>query len=145
MNDRRQELLQNLIEKFTKTTYNIHTGGCFPFGDFMLRKQQIAILFFIYEKSNQTSVKEIAQFLQVTPGAVTQFVDGLIEKKLVKREENQNDHRGINIKLTAKTKKQFNDFRNKYLASINLAFNGFSNQELQRFIDLIKKIQAPKT
>jgi DNA-binding MarR family transcriptional regulator len=144
MNDKRQELLRDLIEKFTQTAYNMHTRHGFSFGDFILRKQQISILFFIYEKSEEASVKEIAEFLHVTSGAVTQFVDGLIEKRLVKREENLTDRRGINIKLTESTKKQFNNFKKKYLADASKTFNGLTDKELQLFIKLLKKIETPR-
>lgn len=139
----RQELLKNLIAKFTQAIRDMHQGQSFPFGDFMLGKQQIMILFFIDEQKGATAVKELAKFLQVTPGAVTQFVDGLVEKKLVKREENLNDRRSIDIKLTETTKKQFNDFKKNYLANAGKSFSGFSDQELEQFIGLVKKIKAP--
>jgi len=143
MTDKRQKLLQNMIEKLSQALRDMHKGQSFPLGDFMLGKQQIMILFFIDEQKGATSVKEVAKYLQVTPGAITQFVDGLVEKKLVKREENLADRRSINIKLTEATKKRFNDFKKKYLASASKAFSGFSDQELEQFTELIKKMKAP--
>ncbi len=139
----RQEILQSLIEKLTRATHCMHTEHGFPFGSFMLRKQQIMILFFIYEKKEAASVKEIANFLHVTSGAVTQFVDGLVDKKLVKREENLLDRRSINIKLTEDTKNKFNDFRKNYLNNASQAFSSLSDEELSQFLELVKKIKAP--
>ena len=83
----------------------------------------------------------MAKFLHVTPGAVTQFIDGLVEKKLVKREENKNDRRGVNIKLTSSTLRQFNNFRKKYLESASVAFNSLTDNELMQFITLVDKIK----
>lgn len=139
----RQELLQSLIEKMTRSIHNMNTDNTFPFGNCMLRKQQIMILFFIYENKNVSSVKEIAKFLHVTSGAVTQFVDYLVEKKIVKREENPDDRRSINIKLTSNTEKKFNSFKKNYLASASKSFNQFSDRELEQFIKLLEKIKVP--
>ena len=138
----RQELLRTLIENLTKTIHSINTGNSFPFGKLMLKKQQIMILFFIYEKKNMTSVKDIATFLNVTPGAITQLVDNLVEKKLVSRGRNVNDGRIINITLTLNTEKQFNKFKNDYLAAASKLFDKLSNQELKQFMKLIEKIQT---
>lgn len=143
MTTNRQELLQSLIEKMTRSIHNMNTDNIFPFGDCMLRKQQVMILFFIYENKNVSSVKEIAKFLHVTSGAVTQFVDYLVEKKIVKREENPDDRRSVNIKLTPNTEKQFNSFKKNYLASASKSFNQFSDRELEQFIKLLEKIKIP--
>jgi DNA-binding MarR family transcriptional regulator len=139
----RPELLQTLIENLTKAIHSMNTGNSFPFGNLMLKKQQIMILFFIYEKKDVASVKDIATFLNVTPGAITQLVDNLVEKKLVKREKNINDGRIINITLTANTEKQFNKFKNDYLETASKSFNKLSDQELKQFIKLIQKIKTP--
>jgi DNA-binding MarR family transcriptional regulator len=137
----RQELLQDLIEKMTKAIQNMHTGQSFPFGDFMLGKQQIMILFFVFENKGEASVKEIAKFLNVTSGAVTQFIDGLVEKKMVIREENPMDRRSINIKLTENTKLKFSDFKKMYIKVASLAFREFADEDLKQFIKLLEKIK----
>jgi len=140
----RQKLLENLIENFAQALHGINTGQNFPFGDFMLGHQQIMILLFVYKKKETVSVKEIAKFLNVTPGAVTQFIDGLVQKKLVRREESILDRRSINIRLTVATQKQFNDFKKRYFASANKSFENLSDGELEQFIRLVKKISVPK-
>lgn len=123
--------------------HSLHAGQSFPFGEFLLGKQQVMILFFIYEKKELASVKEIAKFLQVTPGAVTQFVDGLVEKKLVQREESKIDRRSITIRLTSGTIKKFDSFRKKYLEAASVSFDGLTNDELEQFIALVAKIKKP--
>jgi DNA-binding MarR family transcriptional regulator len=139
----RSELLKILIENLTKTIHSMNTGNSFPFGDLLLKKQQVMILFFIYEKKDTTSVKDIAAFLNVTPGAITQLVDNLVEKELVKREKNMFDGRIINIMLTTNTEKQFNKFKDEYLKTASKSFDKLSDQELKQFIKLIQKIQTP--
>ncbi|MEI6836026.1 MAG: MarR family winged helix-turn-helix transcriptional regulator [Candidatus Falkowbacteria bacterium] len=144
MTSNRQELLKNLIDKMTRAIHNMNSVHEFPFGDCMLKKQQIMILFFIYDKKSSVSVKDIAKFLHVTSGAITQFVDGLVERKLVKREENQGDRRVINIKLTPSTEKQFNNFKNKYIISASKSFSQFTDKEIEQLTGLLEKIKTPK-
>jgi DNA-binding MarR family transcriptional regulator len=137
----RGELLKNLIEKFLKAAHNMHSNQNFPFGDFMLGRQQVMILFFIYENKGLASVKAIAKKLNVTPGAITQFVDGLVEKKLVIREENSRDRRSINIILAPDVEEKFNSFRQTYLTNASRSFTGLSDMELVEFIKLLEKIE----
>lgn len=141
MNDNRQELLKDLIEKFTQTTHSMHSGHNFPFGKYMLGRQQLMILFFVFEKKGLASVKDLAKVLKVTSGAVTQFIDALVEKKLVMREENPSDRRVVNIKLTALTEKQFNEFKKEYLITAGKVFKNLSDNEIKQFIKLLSKIK----
>jgi DNA-binding MarR family transcriptional regulator len=142
MKNEREELLKNLIEKFIKSAHNMHSNQSFPFGDFMLGRQQIMILFFIYENKGLVSVKAIAKNLNVTPGAITQFVDGLVGKKLVIREENARDRRSTNIKLAPLTEKKFNSFKKRYLTNASRFFTGLSDEELSQFVKLLSKIKT---
>ena len=140
---KREELLQSLIEKLTHVIHMMHhNSDRVPFYDSLLSKQQIMILFFIWENDGETSVKDVAKFLHVTSGAVTQFVDSLVENKIVIREENSLDRRSINLKLTTGAKKQFNDFKKKYIESASKSFSDISDQELMQFIGLVEKIKV---
>lgn len=141
MQNNRQELLQDVIEKFTQVVHGMHANQSFPFGDCLLGRQQLMILFFVFEKKGSASVKELAKFLRVTPGAVTQFIDALVDKKLVKREENLNDRRSINIKLTNYAEKEFNTFKKKYFINAGKAFISLNDKELKQFTKLLDKIK----
>jgi DNA-binding MarR family transcriptional regulator len=122
----------------------MHSEQRFPFGDCLLSKQQVMILFFVYENKGEASVKEVAKFLHVTSGAITQFVDCLVDKKIVKREVNVVDRRSTNIKLTLSTEKKFDNFRKKYLKTASEAFDILNDRELEQFITLVEKIKITK-
>lgn len=138
----RQDLLKNLIEKFSTTAHNLHSGQCFPFGSHVLRKQQILILLYIFQCKTTVSVKSLAEYLGVTPGAVTQLVDGLVDKKLVERQENTDDRRIVNIKLTPSTGAKFNLFKENFIKSSSQSFSGFSDDELILLTNLLGRIKA---
>jgi DNA-binding MarR family transcriptional regulator len=142
MNDERQKLLQKLIQKLTEVFQATHKDHCFSFDGLALRRQEMMILFFINEKKGQASVKEIAKFLKVTSGAVTQFTDGLVEKGLVERKTGLIDRRQVNIKLMPNVKSDFGNFKNRYLESISESFSILSDNELQQLIKLLEKVSS---
>jgi DNA-binding MarR family transcriptional regulator len=140
MKDERQKLLQALIQKLTEVFQSTHKDHCFSFDGLALRRQEMMILFFLNEKQGQASVKEIAKFLNVTSGAVTQFTDGLVDKKLVERRADLIDRRQVNIKLMPNVQNDFGSFKNKYLESISNSFSILSDNELQQLITLLEKV-----
>ncbi len=142
MKDERQKLLQALIQNLTEVFRSTHKDHCFSFDGLALRRQEMMILFFLNEKQGQASVKEIAKFLNVTSGAVTQFTDGLVDKKLVERKADLIDRRQVNIKLMPNVKNDFGSFKNKYLESISESFSILSDSELQQLIKLLEKVRG---
>jgi len=143
MEDNREKLLKNLIENFTQIFRGMHKEQKFPFGGLVLTRQQMMIMLFVNEKKENASVKEIVEFLQVTPGAVTQFVDGLVKNGLVERVESNMDRRSINIRLTQMAKEQFCYFKKNCINKMTRSFDGLNIKELEQFVALTEKIKAP--
>lgn len=143
MENNREQLLQKILENFSKIAHSMHSDECFPLGNTSLTKQQFAILFFLFENKGQGSVKDVSAFLKVTPGAVTQFVDRLVRSELVERTENPLDKRSVIVKLTENTRKQFNKIKKSYLISASKIFSPLNNQELFELINLLQKIEKP--
>lgn len=141
MKKNREELVQSLIEKMVNVMKSMHAGHGFPFGDLKLSRPQVMILFFIAKKKDGVSVKELAAFLNVTSGAITQFIDTLVEEKLVSRGEDAKDRRIIRITLTKKAKDKFAAFKKNYYKSVSPAFGALSQAEIEQFIFLLDKIR----
>jgi DNA-binding MarR family transcriptional regulator len=142
MPDKREELLQSLIEKMVNVMKSMHAKHGFSFGEFKLSRPQAMILFFIAKNREGVSSKDLAVFLNVTSGAITQFVDALVEKKLVRREEDSKDRRILRMTLTESAKEKFTAFRKNYYKSVKPLFNGFSEKEINQFILLLNKINT---
>ncbi|MFA6995203.1 MAG: winged helix DNA-binding protein [Patescibacteria group bacterium] len=141
MIDARQGLLEKLIAKLIQVIKDLHSYQSFPFGDFLLNRQQVMILFFVSGKKQGAVVKDLAAFLRVTSGAITQFIDVLVNYKLVKREEVVSDRRLTRIKLSNSAKKKFEQFKINYFISTSRAFKDFQTEELEQFIKLLEKIK----
>ena len=139
MNITREELIRALVEKLGLVMRGMHAGQGFRFGEFAVGLPQVRILFRIASKPEGVSVKELAEVLSVTPGAVTQFIDALVEKGLVRREEDRNDRRLLRIKLTEFAHNNFKEFKTDYFASVSRVFDSLSDEEIQQLIGLLMK------
>lgn len=141
----RQDLLKQLARKINQVLKAMHSQRQFTFGDFHIGRQQAIILFYISENKGAVTVKEIAKFLCVTPGAVTQFIDALAEKKLVKRVVNEQDRRVIIIKLTASAQKILSRFRRDFFLNFSRTFRDLEISELDQLLRLINKLRTPES
>ncbi len=139
MNKSREELLQSLIEKIRCVIRGLHVGH--PFGKHTLGKPQIGILFSLARSKDGLSVKQLADLLNVTSGAITQFVDGLAKEDLVLGQEDSKDRRIMKIMLTKNAEKKFKDFKKNYFKSVSPLFDNLSNEEMAQLINLLNKIE----
>ena len=78
-----------------------------------------------FEFHNSVSVKELSKSMELTPGRITHILTSLEKKKLVTREINKDDRRGINVYLTKKAipftknlKENYVKFHEKLLRNI---------------------------
>ncbi len=138
MDKNREELLQTLVQRLMLVMRHVRHGG--PPPEPMLSPPQMHLLFIIGHKKEGISVKELADVSSVTPGAITQFIDTLVEKGLVAREGDSNDRRIVRLKLTEQARSHFEKFRKEHLASMFKIFEVLSNDEIKQLIALFTKI-----
>lgn len=141
MEKTREDLLQTLINHMMSLGKQI--GHDFLKSEPTLSPPQVRLLFSIGRKTDGLSVTELAELTGVTPGAITQFVDTLVDKNLVVREGDANDRRIVKLKLTSMARSQFENFKKEHLASVTRIFKPLSNEELQLFINILMKIDIP--
>ncbi|AII61140.1 MarR family winged helix-turn-helix transcriptional regulator [Dehalococcoides mccartyi] len=135
----RDELLQQLLERMFSLMRHVQR-------DVSVIKPSLshpqARLVFIINKYDDSgiSVKELARLTSVTPGAITQLIDALIDKKLITRETDTADRRSIKLKLTSAARKEIHQFRKDFFSSIAEKFNVLSTDELKELVSLITKV-----
>src|SRR5258708_16775957 len=132
MNKTRTQLLEQVLNHLGYISRSISAPHGFSFGDLVLTKPQITIFFFIGHHRDGESVKEIARFLNVTKGAVTQFIDTLVKKNLVKREEDARDRRFQTITLTDFAESRFDQIKKPYYILMNKLFYTLTHKKLQQ-------------
>ena len=77
-----------------------------------LSESQVYVLRLLGTRGSYTSV-QLARLLGVTKAAVSQLVNSLVHRKLVVRRAATQDHRAIDLHLTAKGRAAFEAVRNK--------------------------------
>lgn len=139
----REDLLQQLFDRMFSLMKQIHreihqvVGHPEP----ALSPPQARLLFTIARnKDRGLSVKELARMTNMTPGAITQFVDALIEKDLVKREEDLNDRRIVILKLTPSAKGHMQQFQKHFLTCAARKFDVLTLDELTHLHSLLTKV-----
>ena len=140
MNKTREDLLQTLVQRMMSVMRHVRHGG--PPEALMLHPSQLHLLFSIAHQKDGISVKELAEEASVTPGAITQFVDTLVERGLVLREGDLNDRRVVRLKLTELAKSQFEKFRKDHLATFSRIFEVLSDDEIKQLIAIMSKIDT---
>lgn len=88
------------------------------------------------------SIKDIAQALEMSSSAATQLVDGLVRAGLVTRQEEPNDRRLVQLELSPKGKKHLDTTKEKRIAEMAEIFEVLTDQELEEFVRLHKKITS---
>lgn len=86
------------------------------------------------------SVKDIADSLRVTPGAVSQLVDKAVKMGFVTRAEDPNDRRGQRIKLSEKAKNKIEGFKKNYFERLGPRFTNLTDKEISQLTSLLGKI-----
>ena len=141
MDKNREDLLQTLIQRMMSVMRHVrHVVP--PPGEPILSPPQVHLLFTIDRNKEGLSVKELAERSSITPGAVTQFVDGLVERGLVAREGDPNDRRVVRLKLTEQAKSHFEKFRQEHLASMFKIFEALTDEEIRQLIALFTKMDV---
>jgi DNA-binding MarR family transcriptional regulator len=139
----RKELLQSLGEKIASVMGRVRKGQGFKFSEFTLRPPQVRILFLISRHNEGVAAKDLAEMLGVTPGAVTQLVDGLVDLGLVRREDDVKDRRILRIKLTEFARSKLEEFQKGYLASVSQVFDILNDAEIKELVRLLDKVTTP--
>jgi DNA-binding MarR family transcriptional regulator len=141
MDKTREDLMQTLTHRMMSVMRHVRHPG--PPPEPPLSPPQLHLLFEIAgRKEAGISVKELAERSSVTPGAITQFVDALVEIGLVAREGDPSDRRIVILKLTELAKNQFEKFRKENLASMYKIFDVLSDDEIKQLIKLFTKLDT---
>ena len=134
MNTPREQLIESIIPKMKRavrvdkrisTTFNL---------------PQIQALFYLSKEADGISMKELADKLCVTGGAVTQVIDSLIDQKLLIRKHDDTDRRSVKVKLSKEGEVRFKTFKKEYFQAVMPRFDHLTDEELETLVRLLDKI-----
>ncbi len=102
---------------------------------------QIEVLHFI-GISGEKTMKNIAEYLKITPPSVTELIKEMEKKNLIKRVNDKKDRRVVSIALTPSARKNYISISKNKEAVLNKMVAKLNNQdkkELIRIINILNK------
>jgi MarR family 2-MHQ and catechol resistance regulon transcriptional repressor len=89
--------------------------------------------------------KEIGKKLFSSEGNITQILDNLEKRQLIKRKRNEDDRRYITVQLAPNGKKIIEPVFAEFLANLQGRFTALSGEELRTLGEICKKIGLRET
>lgn len=139
LKDTREYLLQRTIEQLFSVMRKINKDVS-PHKPFLSPPQARLVFIISKYKEEGISVKELAERSAVTPGAITQFVDVLIAKDLVRREADPSDRRIVRLRVTPAAESRLRKLRKDFFTSAARTFDVLHDDELKQLIDLLARV-----
>jgi DNA-binding MarR family transcriptional regulator len=96
------------------------------------------ILMYIAEKGSVT-MKNIADWLHITPPSASSLIEKLVKKKLVRRIQSDNDRRTIEITLGGEGHKLFKFLHEKKIAVFKKMYDKLNNKEKEDLVRILNK------
>jgi DNA-binding MarR family transcriptional regulator len=106
-----------------------------------ISRTQLELLFTIYHLQ-PTTAKNLAAKLHLTPGAISQLVEELMEQSLIERETDSSDRRKQVIKLSEEGSEVVKTFEKRRHAVMNKVIENLSDEELVTWLKIQKHIIA---
>lgn len=142
MEKEREDLVQELIERMMSITRKVRHDSTPSKPD--LSMPQVHLLFYIADKQEAgATVSELADIIGVTPGAVSQFVNGLVDQGQVVREPDLVDRRIVRLRLTQAARDKFKQMRRDYLAAAARNFDLLTTKELHTLNNILARLNVP--
>ena len=133
-------LLEKLINRLGCLVRTLNTGERYMFGHQYVSSSQVACIFQIAHNPQGLTVKELAERMGVTSGAITQFVNDLVIKRLVVRRQDTTDRRVFHMTLTLHAEKAMQEFKKQYFLHISPLFDTLTNDDMRILLSLLEKI-----
>jgi DNA-binding MarR family transcriptional regulator len=106
-----------------------------------ISRTQLELLFTIFHLE-PTTAKQLAAKLHLTPGAISQLVEELMEQSLIQRETDPIDRRRQVISLTDEGNAVIKTFEKRRHAVMNKVIENLSDEELVTWLKIQKHIIA---
>lgn len=130
----RATLIQELGDTTSRFKRAIHQFAFNNFSDHGgLTPAQLTLLRMIY-CSQPISPKRLAQQMQLTPGAVSQLLDGLEEDGCIIRTRDEADRRASRVSISRRGKRLMDEYVNLRNQLLGEAFSDVSDEDIETFI-----------
>ena len=107
-------------------------------GEYSLTRTDYKLLYLV--SAEPRNMKYLADELSLAKGWVTDITDGLEDRNLVKRIHSNDDRRVINIQITDKGLKMFNEIQSIIKKIINESISSLPDVDVEQLCNILEKI-----
>jgi DNA-binding MarR family transcriptional regulator len=131
----KEEQVQTIVELFARLQ---RPGLKQAWRQLGLSRAQAGLLYLLSYHQN-SSVKQVADFLGVSKSAVSQLADPLIDKKLIGREIDKTDRRIVRLSLSPEGSKLLKQMTKHKLSDLRSAVDTLNEREIDTLYRLLNK------
>jgi len=126
------------LESFVVWARVLDSHRTFVFEGMQLTRAQLEALFLIAHSDEPVTPGLLADALDITPGAVTQLVAGLVDRDLVRQEPHADDGRRRVLALSSASRTQVEGFERALTDRLAPRFDGLTDEELRTLAVLLR-------
>lgn len=138
---KRDELIQEIFSVMDVTQRLMKAQVHREFDQLDLSHSHLQILM-IVSHSKSINLKQLADKMRLTPGAITQIVDPLVRKGLVSRTADETDRRVANITMAKAGIQKMAEFKKIREAGFSKLLKTLDKDELETFLHIQQKMVA---
>ncbi|MEK4425047.1 MarR family winged helix-turn-helix transcriptional regulator [Solibacillus sp. FSL K6-1523] len=132
---------EELFTRFEKLYWHLNRNMSYVWKDIFEQRfpgSQSHILF-VLERSGPLKMSELADSLNLTPGAVTVASDKLICQGYIERTRNEEDRRVVYLKLTDKAGESLKTVRDEGRIAMRTVFSHLSETDLDHIVHVFEQ------
>lgn len=137
----RAQLLEQIDSTFTSMQRLMHANFHRAFEELKIAPSQLQLLMFI-ENMQPVSLKDLAAKMYLTPGAITQLVEGLVQQGYIERKPSEQDRRVICVAMTSEGTKKTAALQERKHEMFAKVVSELDDNELALFLRIQQKMLA---
>jgi DNA-binding MarR family transcriptional regulator len=141
MTPARQQMIEQNLETMGTVLLSFRRGHDPEIAALGLGWPHLRLMAQMARRPEGVPVKDLADCLHVTSGAITQFIDRLVEVGLVERSQDPEDRRLARAKLSQAGTARFTNMRRLQFEKMIRLFEELDDAELVQLVGLLKKIR----
>lgn len=136
-NSQKDEIVQLIFGIIRRVHDELHKSEAIS--DSLYSPLQIHAIRYIKERGNPP-MKDLADFLYVTPPSATSLIDGLVDAGIIKRTLDKKDRRFIRLTITKKGEKELKKGSERLAGQMQKVFSVLTPTERQQLVHIYSKI-----
>lgn len=141
----RREHIESVLGVMVEFTRHLLPPSDIQLADGTFTRTQLEILSLVSHSPSPPTLSAIARTLRLTQGAVTQSVDGLLDRQMVEKRPSTSDGRSKVLLLTPLARGLIDEYESAIVANVDPWFRSLSDSDLAHLARLLREVRPGRT